>query len=66
MIENYQLKSTIGEHVCHWCFNKDALVLRHAKSGTYWHSDCFDRAREGLIYTLPWLRKTESDSVVVE
>jgi hypothetical protein len=65
MMENYKLKSTNREHVCHWCFEKDHSVLRHAESGTYWHSDCFDRAREGLIYTLPWLRKTDTASDIM-
>jgi hypothetical protein len=65
MKENYQLKSTNGEHVCHWCFDKDSSVLRHAESGTYWHSDCFDRAREGLSYPPPSLRKADTASDVI-
>jgi hypothetical protein len=65
MKENCQLKSTNGEHVCHWCFDKDSSVLRHAESGTYWHSDCFDRAREGLSHSLPSLRKADTASDVI-
>ena len=52
-MEDEVLKNTAADEVCGWCFARDGGVLEHASSHTFWHEDCFERAKDCHDYLPP-------------
>jgi len=55
-----KLEETIGEHTCDWCFSRDEDVLRHAKSGTFWHEDCAEAAGDVIHHIIDSKRSNKN------
>jgi len=55
-----ELEQAIGENTCEWCFSRDEDVLRHAKSGTYWHEDCAEAAGDVIHHIIDSKRSNKA------